>query len=156
MGVTPKIPPAPAAAAMATPPAPPTKDVPLPPETMAFFKATFPLVKSLAAINTAVYDEVYPPFDAAAEQPAPPRPSDSLTPAVSKSGKLILAALLKHYPTLQSIEEIRDETDLSDRTVGPELKTLITDGLAARPKGKGKGATLTATGKALAERIPQQ
>jgi hypothetical protein len=86
-------------------------------------------------------------------------PPDSMATKahISKPGKLILAALLKHFPTLQTIEEIcdaiPDKMQLSTRTIGPELKKLIRDGLAYRPDGERKGATLTATGKALAEKL---
>jgi hypothetical protein len=85
-----------------------------------------------------------------------PTPADSSpTPAVSKSGKVILAALLKQYPMLQTIEEICDEVRgyVSERTIGPELNQLIDAGLAERPQGERKGATLTPTGKALAENL---
>ena len=86
----------------------------------------------------------------------PPHDSTATLAAVSKPGKLILGALLKYYPTLQTIEEICKELKdgLSERTVGPELKTLIKAGLAERPKGKGKGATLTPAGKAQVEKFP--
>jgi hypothetical protein len=76
-------------------------------------------------------------------------------PMLNKPGKLILAALLKHYPTLQTIEEISEElkNSLSDRTIGPELKKLIDARLAVRPNGERKGATLTPDGKTLAEKL---
>lgn len=94
--------------------------------------------------------------DKAAKTPEPLTPeTEKLSPpVVSRLGTQILAALLKHYPKLRTIEEISEEVGFSERTIGPELKTLIEDRLAERPKGKGKGATLTPTGKALAERFP--
>jgi hypothetical protein len=108
---------------------------------------------------------------AAAEQPAdalwPPQsspaggaPPESTAPplaAVSKPGKLILAALLKSYPTLQTIDKIAEtipeKDQISERTIGPELDKLIDNGLAERPQGRGKGAILTTKGKSLAERL---
>jgi hypothetical protein len=81
--------------------------------------------------------------------------SETPPAAVSKPGELILAALLKHYPKLQTIEQIYDEVkgNVSERTIGPELTKLIADGLAYRPRGKRKGAMLTSNGKALAEKL---
>jgi len=56
----------------------------------------------------------------------------TMTPAVSKPGRLVLSALLNHYPTLQSIEEICGTLGgkWSERTVGSVLKALIEDDLA--------------------------
>jgi DNA-binding HxlR family transcriptional regulator len=78
---------------------------------------------------------------------------DTMPVTVSKPGKLILGALLKNFPTLQSIEEICGtlQDKLSDKTVGRELKELIRAGLVVRPK-KLRGATLTPEGKVLAEK----
>jgi hypothetical protein len=89
------------------------------------------------------------------EQPNPPaNPNPTLDP-VSKHGKPILAALLKHYPTLQTIDEIYSEVKgkVSERTIAPELNKLIDAKLAHRPHGQKKGATLTPAGKTLAERL---
>ena len=76
---------------------------------------------------------------------------------VSKASASILKVLHTH-PTLLTIEEICGylKDTLADRTIGPELKRLIDAGLAARPQGKRKGATLTPAGKALAEKLPAQ
>ncbi len=76
-------------------------------------------------------------------------------PAVTVPGKLILGVLLECHPELRSIEAIceRLQDQLSERTIGPELNNLIGAGLALRPDGRRKGATLTLPGKDLAERI---
>jgi hypothetical protein len=106
-----------------------------------------------------------PPRTEAAGQPTAPR-TEAATggragsaqpplPSVSKHCRLILGVLLNRYPALLTIEGIcgalRDE--VSDRTIGDELNKLIADDLVARPQGQRKGATLTPTGKALAERL---
>jgi hypothetical protein len=85
-----------------------------------------------------------------ASLPAPASPG-----AVSTVGVLILAALLSHFPILRTIEMLCSDlkSQWSDGTIKTELKALIVAGLVARPNGARKGATLTAAGKALAEKL---
>jgi hypothetical protein len=109
VGVTPSGPP-PEATPMekrAIPPAPPKKDVPLPPETIAIVKANLAHAASLATSNTAVHELIYGhlPFIATAEQPATVgqaltlAPSDSPTEATETPGdstdwKAVIAAVV--------------------------------------------------------------
>jgi hypothetical protein len=86
-----------------------------------------------------------------ADSPATPT-TDS--PAINKSGELILKVLLEHYPRCLTIQEVlRACAELSDRTIGPELNSLIRARLAHRPKGSRSGATLTDAGRNLARKL---
>jgi DNA-binding HxlR family transcriptional regulator len=105
------------------------------------------VLDALDALNGSAKD------DTAAPQRTPV--PNSVSQAVTKSAALILCVLLKHYPTLLTVEEIDGKLNgkLSGRTISPALKKLVDDGLAQRPSPRG-GATLTAAGKELAEKLP--
>lgn len=53
---------------------------------------------------------------------------------------------LRGAPRLLVVAEIGSRTELSERTVGPRLNRLITQGLIRRPRGIAKGVELTELG----------
>jgi hypothetical protein len=77
------------------------------------------------------------------------------SPPISKPGEVILRVLLKDRPKCFTIDAIVSECNkigeyFSDKTIRRELTLLIDLGLAARPRGKRRGATLTPAGVDLA------
>lgn len=65
----------------------------------------------------------------------------------------ILRGLKATEPVLQTTAELEAATGISRKTVGDKLATLIEFGLASRPRGKSKGATTTADGSKLVDRL---
>jgi hypothetical protein len=81
-------------------------------------------------------------------QPAPSVPPTS-SAVVDTIDVAILRALDKYAPQLRDNYDLEGDTNTTRKTIGPRLTTLIEQGLAERPKGPRKGATITSAGKNL-------
>jgi hypothetical protein len=65
----------------------------------------------------------------------------------------ILNALASHAPIRLSLQDLTANTEISRKTIGQRLKSLIDHELACRPDGDRKGATITDEGKAYLRKL---
>jgi DNA-binding MarR family transcriptional regulator len=79
---------------------------------------------------------------------------DESQPAgLDRNNVAVLYCLSNREPTLQTLDDIVVSAKVSRDTASKALKELIADGLACRPKGERKGATVTDKGRTMAEQI---
>lgn len=79
---------------------------------------------------------------------------DESQPAgLDRNNVAVLFCLSNREPALQTLDDIVVSAKVSRDTASKALKELIADGLACRPKGERKGATVTDKGRTMAEQI---
>lgn len=74
-------------------------------------------------------------------------------PTIDAEALTVLCDLRDNAPSLRKQVEIETSTQISKKTVGKRIQWLERNGYAKRPTGQNKGATVTTTGKALADRL---
>jgi hypothetical protein len=86
---------------------------------------------------------------------ATPRPPLPPGPSLDDEDVGILKVLKDRQLLLMTAAQIAGASHVSERTVRDRLNRLIDLGLASRPRGKKRGATITAAGIAVLEGLPK-
>lgn len=79
--------------------------------------------------------------------------SSRKAPAIDDEDRRILRVLHKQKPRMLTICTVSENAHVGNKTVGQRLKRLIECGLAVRPQGPNRGATITDEGIKLLESI---
>jgi DNA-binding MarR family transcriptional regulator len=74
--------------------------------------------------------------------------------ALDYEDEKILRQLAERCPRLLTVGQIAGPTYLAEKTVRARLTALIKEGLAERPRGPKRGATITKKGQELLKRLP--
>src|SRR5262249_1337724 len=88
-----------------------------------------------------------------AKSPADTPEGAATSPALDDEDVEILRILKKRAPMLLTVGQISVPTGICETTVAQRVKQLIAVGLATRPKGPKRGATITPEGQALLSKI---
>jgi predicted transcriptional regulator len=75
---------------------------------------------------------------------------------IDKEDEAILRELGKKSPRLCLQYALETNTDISRKTVGKRLQSLLAKGLVVYPKGERKGVTITGKGRELLRRLDAQ
>jgi predicted transcriptional regulator len=78
---------------------------------------------------------------------------DRRSAALDRNNVAVLFCLSNREPALQTLDDIVVSAKVSRDTASKALKELIDGGLASRPKGERKGATVTDKGQTMAAQI---
>ena len=78
---------------------------------------------------------------------------ESQSAGLDRNNIAVLFCLSNREPALQTLDDIVVSAKVSRDTASKALKELIADGLACRPKGERKGATVTGKGRTMAAQI---
>jgi hypothetical protein len=111
-----------------------------------------PWAASITALNDILAPREAIPQDGQSPRPQP-APGGPASSTVDENELKVLDLLCVRHPVLMMNVDIETATDLSKQTVGTVLTGLIRKNLVERPRGKRKGATITAAGRTLVEGI---